>query len=114
VYGRICIMEKVIEETLKIAKEKFLKFGFKEEQIEQLLASGKRDLLSELEKLKALLATEPYDIEAINKSLHALKGLFFNMGNTEAGDIMADLRKEDNMAENIKKIKAFFKEGHLS
>lgn len=107
-------MEKVIEETLMIAKEKFSKFGFKEEQIEQLLASGKKDMLSELEKLKALLATEPYDIEEINKSLHALKGLFFNMGNTEAGDIMADLRKESNIAESIGKIKTFLQEGHLS
>ena len=107
-------MEHVIEETLGIAKEKFSAFGFKEEQIEQLLASGKRDLLGELEKLKSLLAAEPYDIEQINKSLHALKGLFFNMGNTKAGDIMTDLRKGSDPDESIDKIKAFLEEGHLS
>lgn len=107
-------MEHVIKETLRIAKEKFSAFGFKEEQIEQLLASGKRDLLSELEKLKSLLSAEPYDIEQINKSLHALKGLFFNMGNTEAGDIMSDLRKGSEPDESIDKIKAFLEEGNLS
>ena len=105
-------MEHVIEEALRIAKEKFSGFGFKEEQIEQLLASGKRDLLSELEKLKSLLETEPYDIEAINKSLHALKGLFFNMGHTEAGDIMTDLRQGSDPAQSIAKIKAFLEKGH--
>ena len=107
-------MEHVIEETLRIAKEKFSEFGFKDDQIEQLLASGKRDLLGELEKLKSLLDSEPYDIEKINKSLHALKGLFFNMGNTETGDIMTDLRKGSDPDESIRKIKTFLEEGSLS
>ncbi len=98
-------MEELINETLRIASEKFLTFGFKEEQIEQLLASGKRDLGKELEKLKALVEEEPADIEKINKTLHALKGLFYNMGNTDAGDRMSDLRNEDEAEKEIETIK---------
>ncbi len=107
-------MEDVIEETLRIAKEKFSSFGFKETQIEQLLGSGKRDLFNELEKLKSLLASQPQNIEQISKSLHALKGLFLNMGNTKAADLMADLRKENDPAKSIGKIEAFLESGEIN
>jgi hypothetical protein len=104
-------MDQVIEETLEIAKKKFISFGFKEEQITQLLASGKRDLEKELSKLATLLEEDTYNFEQINQSLHALKGLFFNMGNTVAGDMMAELRKNDDPQASIDKIRQFLGEG---
>ena len=102
-------MDQIIEETLQIAKEKFLSFGFKEEQVAQLLDSGKRDLEKEISTLKTLLDSAPYDIEQLNKSLHALKGLFFNMGNTVAGELMAELRENDDPDIAIDKIKEALK-----
>ncbi|WP_041672662.1 hypothetical protein [Sulfurovum sp. NBC37-1] len=98
-------MEKLITETMLIASEKFQNFGFKKEQIEQLLTSGKRDLEEESEKLKILLDERTPDIEKINQSLHALKGLLYNLGNMEAGDIMADLKNNLDTAKQIEKIK---------
>ncbi len=108
---RVVKMDQLIEETLQIAKARFESFGFKETQITQLLASGKRDLTQELDILKVLLEESPADIERINQSLHALKGLFFNMGNTAAGDMMAELRGNDDPHSAIEKIKQFLKEG---
>jgi len=98
-------MEKLITETMSIASEKFKNFGFKEEQIDQLLASGKRDLEEEGKKLKVLLNEDTPDIEKINQSLHALKGLLYNLGNTKAGDMMTDLRNDPDIADHIEKIK---------
>jgi len=98
-------MERLISETLKIAQEKFKAFGFKEEQIGQLLDSGRRDLEKEITKLSQLITSEHIDIEQINNSLHALKGLLYNMGNTDAGDIMIDLKNNIDSQESISKIK---------
>ena len=52
------MLEKIINETAKIARENFEKFGFNDEQILQLLESGKRDLTLELSKLQQLLKDE--------------------------------------------------------
>jgi len=98
------IMDKLINETLQIAQEKFAAFGFKKEQIEQLLVSGRRDLEKEIKKLDELIKEESMDIEQINQSLHALKGLLYNMGNTEAGDVMIDLKNNTDTKFDISKI----------
>jgi len=98
-------MGVLIEETLELASKKFSSFGFNEEQVAQLLVSGKKDLEKELDKLKILIMEDSVDIETINDSLHALKGLLYNMGNTEAGDLMNDLRNEKDSAEEIIAIK---------
>jgi hypothetical protein len=102
-------MGRFIEESLNIAAEKFKKFGFSDIQIEQLLASGKRDLEGEVAKLEILLEDETPDIEKINKILHALKGLLYNMGNTEAGDKMADLKEGTGRPEQIEMIRNILK-----
>jgi len=98
-------MGVLIEETLELASKKFSSFGFNEEQVAQLLVSGKKDLEKELDKLKILIMEDSVDIETINDSLHALKGLLYNMGNNEAGDLMNDLRNEKDSAEEIIAIK---------
>ena len=98
-------MDILIEESLSIAAERFQKFGFGEAQIEQLLASGKRDLEQESEKLKILLGESRPDTEKINQSLHALKGLLYNLGNTKAGDMMTELKNDIDTAEQLNRIK---------
>ncbi len=99
-------MYRLVEESLRIAKERFGSFGFSEEQTAQLLASGRRDLESELKILEGLLSATTPDIEAIDKSLHALKGLLLNLGNREAADMMNSLREGDDLTSNIERIRS--------
>jgi len=101
-------MEELIVETKKIASERFKTFGFGEAQIEQLLSSGERDIRKEAAHLQELLAEESADPEAINKSLHALKGLFLNLGNEALAEQLTDLRQEDNYGEKITVLKNLF------
>jgi len=99
-------MNTLVEESLQIAAEKFENFGFQEEQIEKLLLSGRRDLEAEMEKLMQLLSEPKPEKEAIDKSLHALKGLLYNLGNVEAGDKMNDLREDESLTAQIEKLQA--------
>lgn len=98
-------MEKVINETVEIARKHFEMFGFEEEQIVPLLASGKRDLEKELKKLQNVLEDELKNIDTINLSLHALKGLFLTMGNNIVADKLIELRQESDDTLNINEIK---------
>jgi len=98
-------MAGLIEESLTIAAGKFQNFGFNEAQIEKLLLTGKRDLEQEVEKLKILLSEPVPDIAKINNALHALKGLLYNLGNMDAGDIMAELENDLDSATRIEEIK---------
>ncbi|MCF6206792.1 MAG: hypothetical protein L3J47_07885 [Sulfurovum sp.] len=104
-------MGSLVEESLKIADERFKAFGFSDTQREQLLVSAKRDLESEVAKLRELLALETTDLERINQSLHAIKGLLYNMGNTEAGDRFNDLRNDTAKEEQIQKIEMLLQNG---
>ncbi len=99
-------MNTLVEESLQIAAKKFENFGFQEEQVEKLLLSGRRDLEAEMEKLMQLLSEPEPDKEAIDKSLHALKGLLYNLGNIDAGDKMNDLREDESLHEQIEKLQA--------
>ena len=98
-------MEELIEETKRIAQARFQTFGFGEAQIEQLLASGERDLKKELAHLRELLMQEPCDLDAINRSLHALKGLVLNMGNDDAAEKLSELRGSEDPQEKIETLK---------
>ena len=98
-------MGTFIDESLEIAAEKFKAFGFSQVQIEQLLSSAKRDLEAEVGKLEELLRADSPDTAMINQSLHALKGLLYNMGHTEAGDKMAELRNDAGREDQIVKIR---------
>jgi len=87
-------MEKLVQETLEIARGHFKNFGFEEAQINPLLEAGSRDLTKELQKLRLLLEQEPVAFEGINLSMHALKGLLLNMGHTEAAEKFTELRRQ--------------------
>jgi len=98
-------MSSIIEESLQIATKRFEGFGFQPAQIEQLLISARRDMEKEIATLTALLEEEHVDMERINQSLHALKGLLYNVGNTEAGDLMIELKSDTNQEEALEKIR---------
>lgn len=98
-------MEKLIEDTIENANQYFVGLGFQKEQVEALLESGKRDLSEEVHKLSKLLGEEPINIDTINLSLHALKGLFLMMGNTKIADKLNELRQENQNHNNIIEIK---------
>lgn len=87
-------MEQLINETVETARQHFKGFGFEDEQIEPLLAAGERDLRKELDKLRQLLEQDTVNIESVNLSLHGLKGLLLNMGNTTVADKLVELRQE--------------------
>jgi len=97
-------MDELINETVEIAHKHFKEFGFEDEQISSLLESGKRDLIKELIKLQKLLEKKLIDIDSVNLSLHALKGLFLTMGNTTVGDKLYEFRHK-NENERITEIK---------
>ena len=98
-------MDKVINETVEIARKNFKEFGFEDEQIAQLIESGKRDLTKELTKLQTLLEKEVIEIDTINLSVHALKGLFLTMGNVTVGDKLTELHNESEDTRIISEIK---------
>ncbi len=98
-------MEKLIDDTTEIARKHFGGFGFSDDQVETLLASGKRDLVKEFGKLQLLLREESVDIEAINNSMHALKGLLSNMGNMALADKFIELRQVSEDGDIIDEIK---------
>jgi len=99
-------LKKLIDETAEIARNHFQAFGFDDEQITSLLAAGQRDLTKELSKLQALLESEQIDIDALNLSLHALKGLFLNMGNTAVAEKLNELRQEGSLRARLAEIRA--------
>lgn len=87
------MMQRLIDETIAIASKNFQGFGFDEEQIDSLLEAGKRDLAKELKVLQTLLEKEPVELDTLNLSLHALKGLLLNMGNTAIAEMFTELRQ---------------------
>ena len=100
---------EIIETTLEIAKEKFKKFGFKDEQIAQLVTSGRKDLEQEISNLKEILHSSDIDTKVLNDSLHALKGLLLNMGNNQIADKLIELKNSEDTQLKIEQIKSIFK-----
>ena len=103
-------MRTLIDKTLYIAKERFASFGFNESQIDALLASAQEDLGEVLTQLQNLFEDEKASAKQLAQTLHALKGLFYNMGNTEAGDLMVELESEQDKEVIKTKIEALMRE----
>jgi len=102
-------MSDLIEQTLHMATAKFKKFGFQDAQISQLIESGKKDLEREIQKLVSILSSDTLDFEALNNSLHALKGLLLNMGNDTIANKLIELRNGEDSDTKITEIKNIFK-----
>ena len=95
----------IIVFPIKNANQYFIGLGFQEDQIGALVETGERDLTQELDKLSKLLNEDQVNIEAINLSLHALKGLFLMMGNTQTANHLNELRQKSESQSRIVEIK---------
>jgi hypothetical protein len=98
-------MKKIIDETMEIAYQHFKSFSFEDEQIIPLLESGKRDLTKELNNLQELLKKEVIEIDKINLSVHALKGLFLTMGHDNVGEKLSEIHNKHEDTRIINEIK---------
>ncbi len=99
-------IDDIVTTSTEIAIRQFKLFGFSEEQISSLSASGRRDLRCELEKLSMLLDEKrTVSIKEINNSLHALKGLLMQMGNVELGSKIEEIDLEEKTVESIEKVR---------
>jgi len=96
-------MYSILKETEELAYSYFSAFGFNDEEITSLIEHGKRDMLKEIEKLRQVVETTPSNIEEINNRLHALKGLFSQLGHhtlvSKINTLRADLESEKTLKE---------------
>jgi hypothetical protein len=97
-------MENLVQISLMIARKKMQGMGFNDEQIDRLLETGKRDLENEFAKLKSLIESDEDNAEAINQSLHALKGLLLNLGNEKLAARFIELRSNESLEEKKRQL----------
>ena len=100
-------MKNIITSTEVIAYGYFKDFGFNEDQINSLITQGKKDLHKELTKLETLLIhSDTMSVDDINNSLHALKGLLFQMGNHDLAEKLNEIRSKDEREVILKELPA--------
>ena len=97
-------MQKIINETEVIAYRYLGEFGFSKEEISPLIFQGKKDLKVNLTKLKALLSSENSSLDDVNNVLHALKGLFFHLGNYAIAEQLNEIRSNLNSKMSLQKV----------
>lgn len=76
-------MTNFINKTEEIAYAHFKSYQFKDEDIFRLIEVGIRDVRSTLETLALIKENNNIDVQALHDTLHALKGLCSQLGNTE-------------------------------
>lgn len=101
-------MKNLIDETEMMANVYFKDFGFTEDQIDTLITQGKKDIYKEVAKLEMLLNTDTEPLEEINNVLHALKGLFFQLGNHELAEQLGEISEDDRVKDRLKEISELF------
>jgi hypothetical protein len=89
-------MKNLINNTKEIAYTYFKALEFPDEHIEPLLTIGMKDLKRELTKLEEILKEEPMNKEDIHNTLHALKGLFGQLGYQEMLEKLEKLEADSN------------------
>ena len=97
-------MEKIISETEVLAFKYLKAFGFSDEQINPLVTQGKKDLRKELTKLQILLYADTISYSEISNTLHALKGLLFQMGNHDIAEKLTEERSHLESKNTLKEI----------
>jgi hypothetical protein len=90
-------MQKIIDKTEKIAIEYLTGMGFGEEQVVPLINQAKKDLETEFARLESIQNSPSPEAEALDRSLHALKGLLFNLGNHDLAKKLEAIRAEHDV-----------------
>jgi len=99
-------MYKIINRSQEIAKKHLESFGFEEEDIRPLITQATKDLEENLARLQEQLASSVVDREAVSGTLHALKGLLFQLGNSSVAEEIKELRMDIDSPESIAMITA--------
>lgn len=102
-------MEKFISQTEEIAFDYLKAFGFKDEQINQLIIQGEKDLRKELIKLETMLQDDEISYDDLNNVLHALKGLLFQMGNHVAAERLMEIKSHLDKEETLKELALLYR-----
>jgi len=102
-------MKQIIERTMNVAYDYLLHFGFEEDKVKSTVSKGIKELESNLQKLKELVYTNSSDIEEVDYLLHSIKGILFQLGNSEDGKKVDEVRDEIDMTNVKSKIEHFIK-----
>jgi hypothetical protein len=98
-------MQNIIDETEKRAYIFLKEFGFNEDEVVPVVTKGIFELGNTLEKLRTLLVScHEHDAEVLDDTLHALKGLLFQLGNHALAEKIEELRSNDDITEICKEL----------
>jgi len=100
-------MKQIIDETVGIAYEYLVTFGFTKAQVDTLVTQGENELYSTLEKFVTLQTLESItvsNLEEINEILHALQGLFFQMGYANMAEKLYEIQDTDDVSSRLAEI----------
>ena len=100
-------MKHIIDETVGIAYEYLVTFGFTKSQVDTLVNQGQNELYSTLEKFVTLQTLEIItvsNLEEINEILHALQGLFSQMGDEKMAKNLYEIQVTDNVSYRLAEI----------
>jgi len=100
-------MKQVIDETVGIAYKYLVTFGFTKTQVDTLVTQGKNELYATLEKFVTLQTVENItvsNLEEINELLHALQGLFSQMGHENMVEKLYEIQATDDVSFRLTEI----------
>jgi len=103
-------MQNIIDKTEIIAVEYLTGLGFGREQVEPLIAQARTDLEREFARLESLRRSPHPDAETLDRSLHAIKGLLFNLGNHELAEKLEAIRAEHEVERMLADLKRVLEE----
>jgi hypothetical protein len=102
-------MKQIVNRTKDIAYDYLGAFGFESDKIDTTVSKGLIELESAFERLRGL-ADENFDFDAIDNALHTIKGILFQLGNGEDGNLVDSLRGEITASNHKEKILELFEQ----
>ena len=100
-------MKQILDETVGIAYKYLVTFGFTKLQVETLVRQGRNELYLTLEKFVTLQTSESItvsNLEEINEIIHALQGLFFQMGHGNMAEKLYEIQATDDVFYRLSEI----------
>ena len=100
-------MKQIIDETVNIAYNYLAAFGFTKVQVDTLVIQGQKELSTTLDRFVTLLTsgdTLSSHLEEINAILHALQGLFSQLGNEEIAVKLYEIKDSDTLTPRLVEI----------
>ncbi len=98
-------MKNDFEDIRKIAYTSLMTFGFEEEAVVKLVEQAIKDLKNSLNKLELQINSETIDKQELSDTLHAIKGLLFQMGDHNTAEQINEIREDIDTKESIENIK---------